>query len=62
MFAISTNWIFESFINDESLISKRKQCITFKESLEGVIINGPIKERNKVLDNKYFMEKGKKLS
>ena len=62
MFAVSAYWIIDSFINDERLAHKQKQYIKFTESLEGIMINGPKREKNKVLDNKFFMDKAKKLS
>ena len=62
MFAVSAYWIIDSFIKDERLILKQKQYIKFTESLEGIMINGPKREKNKVLDNKFFMDKAKKLS
>ena len=58
IFAISAYWIFDSFINDERLIPKQKQCIKFIELLEGAIISGNKKEINK----NYFIEKEKKIS
>ena len=62
MFAVSAYWTIDTFINDERLAHKQKQFIKFMESLEGIMINGPKKEKNKILDNKFFMDKGKKLS
>ena len=62
MFAVSAYWIIDSFINDERLILKQKQFIKFTESLEGIMINGPKKEKNKLFNNKFFMDKEKKLS
>ena len=55
MFAVSAYWIIDSFINDERLILKQKQFIKFTESLEGIMINGPKKEKNKLFYNKFFM-------
>ena len=40
-FAVSANWIYESFIQDNFTDHKKKQFIKFIEYLEEVIINGP---------------------
>ena len=58
LFALCAYWIIDSFINDESLILKQKQCINFIELLEGKIIKGNKKENNK----NYFIDKAKKTS
>ena len=39
-FAVSANWIYESFIQDNYPEQKKKQFIKFIESLEQVMING----------------------
>ena len=62
MFAVSTNWIIDSFLKDPRLVQKQKQYIKFTESLEGIMINGPKKDKNKVFNKKFYMDKEKKLS
>ena len=62
MFAVSTNWIIDSFLKDTRLIHKQKQYIKFTESLEGIMINGPKKDKNKIYDNKFYMDKELKLA
>ena len=66
MLAISTNWIINSYLNDPLLINRQKQFIKFTESLEGIMINGPKKAKNKLYDNKFyiinFIQKKKKIS
>ena len=62
MFAVSTNWIIDSFLKDTRLIHKQKQYIKFTESLEGIMINGPKKDKNKIYDNKFYMDKERKLA
>ena len=62
MFAVSTNWIIDSFVNDPRLAHKQKQFIKFTEFLEGIMINGPKRGKNKIYDNKFFIEKEKKLA
>ena len=60
-FAVSANWIFESFIQDNYSEHKKKQFIKFIESLEEVMINGPKNKRLNELDKKFFLEKEDKL-
>ena len=60
-FAVSTNWILDSYINDPLLYPKQKQYIRFTESLEGIMINGPKKYKNKIHDNQFFLDKKPKL-
>ena len=60
-FAVSANWIFESFIQDNYSEHKKKQFIKFIESLEEVMINGPKNRRLNELDKKFFLEKEDKL-
>ena len=62
MFAVSANWIIDSFIKDERLILKQKQFIKFIELLEGIMINGPKKDKNKIYEKQFYMNKEKKLS
>jgi hypothetical protein len=62
MFAVSTNWIIDSFLKDTRLVHKQKQYIKFTESLEGIMINGPKKDKNKIYDNKFYMDKERKLA
>ena len=62
MFAVSTNWIIDSFLKDTRLAHKQKQYIKFTESLEGIMINGPKKDKNKIYDNKFYMDKERKLA
>jgi hypothetical protein len=59
-FAISANWIFDSYINDPLLKYKQKQYIRSMENLEGIIINGP-KYKKKVYNNQFFLDKKPKL-
>ena len=60
-FAVSANWIFESFIQDNYSEHKKKQFIKFIESLEEVMINGPKNKRLNELSKKFFLEKEDKL-
>ena len=60
-FAVSTNWILDSYINEPLLYPKQKQYIRFTESLEGIMINGPKKYKNKIHDNQFFLDKKPKL-
>ena len=60
-FAVSANWIYDSYLKDERLKNKQKQFIKFTESLEGIFINGPKKDKNKVYDSKFYMNKERKL-
>ena len=62
MFAVSANWIIDSFLKDPRLAQKQKQYIKFTESLEGIMINGPKKHKKKIYDNKFYMDKEKKLA
>ena len=61
MFAVSTNWIIDSFVNDHRLAHKQQQFIKFAESLEGIMINGPKRGKNKIYDKQFYMEKKKKI-
>ena len=62
MFAVSTNWIIDSFLNDPLLVQRQNQFIRFTGSLEDIMINGPKKGKNKTFDNKFYIEKEKKLA
>ena len=61
-FAVSANWIYDSYLKDERLKNRQKQFIKFTESLEGILINGPKRDKNKIYDNKFYMNKERKLS
>ena len=61
MFAVSANWIVDSFLKEPCLLHKQKQYIRFTESLEGIMINGPKRDKNKNYDNNFYMDKEKKL-
>ena len=60
-FAVSANWIYDSYLKDERLKHRQKQFIKFTESLEGIMINGPKSDKNKAYDSKFFMNKERKL-
>ena len=60
-FAVSANWIYDSYLKDERLKHRQKQFIKFTESLEGIMINGPKCDKNKAYDSKFFMNKERKL-
>jgi phosphatidylinositol 4-kinase len=60
-FAVSANWIYDSYLKDERLKNRQKQFIKFTESLEGIMINGPKKDKNKIYDSKFYMNKERKL-
>ena len=62
MFAVSANWIIDSFLKDPHLAQKQKQYIKFTESLEGIMINGPKKDKNKIYNSQFYMDKEKKLA
>ena len=62
MFAVSANWIIDSFLKDPRLAQKQKQYIKFTESLEGIMINGLKKDKNKIYDSQFYMDKEKKLA
>ena len=59
-FAISSNWIFDSYIDDQNLKHKQKQFIRCVENLEGIIINGP-KYKQRCYNNQFFLDKKPKL-
>ena len=61
MFAVSANWIVDSFLKEPCLSQKQKQYIRFTESLEGIMINGPKRDKNKNYDSNFYMDKEKKL-
>jgi len=61
MFAVSANWIVDSYLKDSRLLHRQKHFIKFTECLEGIMINGSKKEKNKAYDNKFYMDKEKKL-
>ena len=60
-FAVSANWIYESFLQDNYSEHKKKQFIKFIESLEEVMINGPKNRRLNELNKKFYLEKEDKL-
>ena len=60
-FAVSANWIYESFIQDNFTEHKKKQFIKFIESLEEVMINGPKNKKISELNQKFYLEKEDKL-
>ena len=60
-FAVSANWIYESFIQDNYSEHKKKQFIKFIESLEEAIINGPKNKKMNELNKKFYLEKEDKL-
>ena len=60
-FAVSANWIYESYIQDNYSDHKKKQFIKFIESLEEVMINGPKNKRMNELNKNFFLEKEDKL-
>jgi len=60
-FAVSANWIYESFIQDNFSDHKKKQFIKFIEYLEEVMINGPKNKKMPQLDKKFYLEKEDKL-
>jgi phosphatidylinositol 4-kinase len=60
-FAVSANWIYESFIQDNFTDHKKKQFIKFIESLEEVMINGPKNKKISELNQKFYLEKEDKL-
>ena len=60
-FAVSANWIYESFLQDNYSEHKKKQFIKFIESLEEVMINGPKNRKMNVLNKKFYLEKEDKL-
>ena len=60
-FAVSANWIYESYIQDNYTEHKKKQFIKFIESLEEVIINGPKNKKMNELNKKFYLEKEDKL-
>jgi len=60
-FAVSANWIYESFIQDNFTDHKKKQFIKFIEYLEEVMINGPKNKKMSQLDKKFYLEKEDKL-
>ena len=62
MFAVSTNWIIDSFLKDPRLEHKQNQFIKFIECLEGIMINGPKKDKNKIYEKKFYMDKERKLA
>ena len=62
MFAVSTNWIIDSFLKDPRLAQKQNQFIKFTECLEGIMINGPKTDKNKIYDKKFYMDKERKLA
>ena len=60
-FAVSANWIYESYIQDNYSEHKKKQFIKFIESLEEVLINGPKDKKMSELNKKFYLEKEDKL-
>ena len=62
MFAVATNWIIISYLNDTCLSYKQKHFIKFIESLEGIMINGLKRDKNITYDNKFYMDKDRKLA
>ena len=60
-FAVSANWIYESFIQDNFTDHKKKQFIKFIESLEEVMINGPKNKKMSEVNPKFYLEKEDKL-
>ena len=60
-FAVSANWLYESFIQDNYSEHKKKQFIKFIESLEEVMINGPKNRKMNELNKKFYLEKEDKL-
>jgi phosphatidylinositol 4-kinase len=60
-FAVSANWIYESFLQDNYSDHKKKQFIKFIESLEEVMINGPKNRKINELNKKFYLEKEDKL-
>ena len=60
-FAVSANWIYESFLQDNHSEHKKKQFIKFIESLEEVMINGPKNRKMNELNKKFYLEKEDKL-
>ena len=60
-FAVSANWIYESYIQDNYSEHKKKQFIKFIESLEEVLINGPKGKKISELNKKFYLEKEDKL-
>ena len=60
-FAVSANWIYESFIQDNFTDHKKKQFIKFIESLEEVMINGPKNKKISEVNPKFYLEKEDKL-
>ena len=62
MFAVTTNWIIGSYINDACLVHKQKQFIKFIESLEGIMINGPKRDKSITYDSQFYMDKNRKLA
>ena len=60
-FAVSANWIYESFIQDNYSDHKKKQFIKLIESLEEVMINGPKNKKADELNKKFYLEKENKL-
>ena len=60
-FAISANWILDSYVGDPLLSHKQKYYIRCIENLEGIIVNGPKKFKNKEYDNQFFLDKKPKL-
>ena len=62
MFAVTTNWIIASYLNDTCLAHKQKQFIKFIETLEGIMINGPKRNKNIIYDSQFYMDKNRKLA
>ena len=60
-FAVSANWIYESFIQDNYPEQKKKQFIKFIESLEQVMINGAKDKKANELTKNFYLEKEDKL-
>ena len=60
-FAVSANWLYESFLQDNYSEHKKKQFIKFIESLEEVMINGPKNRKSNELNKKFYLEKEDKL-
>ena len=60
-FAVSANWLYESFIQDNYSDHKKKQFIKLIESLEEVMINGPKNKKADELNKKFYLEKENKL-
>ena len=59
-FAVSANWIYESFIQDNYPEQKKKQFIKFIESLEQVMINGAKDKKANELTKNFYLEKEKR--